>query len=292
MTTATLEFGLSLHPSTVAWRVSWPRLAQLAAETGYEGAVIPRDQPLPINSETVLPFFATAMQLPVEVRQDEATFIGTFPKLRPACKFAAQMGCKVALLGIPPSSEQPKLEQARIYRERLKQCCGLLDEYAIRLALECITPLQSRRSHPNEFIWRNAEMLDFGLSVSPNIGLILDSWHWHHAGSDPAWVLDIPADRILDVHLSDSPPDRPEDIRDSQRRLPGDGVIDLRLFLDLLEAKDYSRPLAVEIFGGLQELTPDAAAHVAFEACERTFTKIGCKVRSNRLTAAPERIPP
>jgi sugar phosphate isomerase/epimerase len=276
-----LEFGLSLHPSTVGWRVPWPGLAQLAANTGYEGAVVPRDQPLPIDPETAFPFFATAMQLPVEVRQDEAMFVSTFPKLRPACEFAAQMGCKVALLGIPPSSEQPKPEQARIYRERLKECCGVLDEFAIRLALECITPLHSRQSHPYEFIWRNAEMLAFGLSVSPNIGLILDSWHWHHAGSDPEWVLDIPADSILDVHLSDSPPGAPEDIRDSQRRLPGDGVIDLRLFLELLGTKAYSRPLAVEIFGGLQELTPDAAARVAFEACERTFTEIGHKVRSN-----------
>jgi sugar phosphate isomerase/epimerase len=221
------------------------------------------------------------MQLPVEVRQDEAMFVSTFPKLRPACEFAAHMGCKVALLGIPPSSEQPKPEQTLIYRERLKECCGVLDEFTIRLALECITPLHSRRSHPYEFIWRNAEMLAFGLSVSPNVGLILDSWHWHHAGSHPEWVSDIPADSILDVHLSDSPPDSPEDIRDSQRRLPGDGVIDLRLFLKLLGAKAYSRPLAVEIFGGLQELAPDTAARVAFEACERTFTKSGYKVRSN-----------
>ena len=96
MTVEPLEFGLSLHPSTVGWRVSWPGLAQIAANTGYEGAVVPRDQPLPINLETVFPFLATAMQLPVEVRQDEAMFVSTFPKLRPACAFAAQMGCTVA----------------------------------------------------------------------------------------------------------------------------------------------------------------------------------------------------
>src|ERR1700729_756997 len=65
---------------------------------------------------------------------------------------------------------------------------------------------------------------------------------------------------------SDSLPDAPEKIRDSRRGSPGDGVIDLRLFLGL-GAKAYSRPLAVEIFGGLQELTPDTAAHVTFEAC-------------------------
>ena len=40
--------------------------------------------------------------------QDEATFEASFPKLVDAGKFAARSGCKVALLGIPPSSEQPR----------------------------------------------------------------------------------------------------------------------------------------------------------------------------------------
>lgn len=271
--------GLSLHPATIGWRVPWPGLAEIAAEAGYQGAVIPGKQPLPIDGPAEFPVRATAMQLPVEVRQDEATFVSTLPKLESACRFAAETGCKVALLGVPPSSERPRAEQARIYRERLKKCCAVLDEYSIRLALECITPLHTRRAHPYEFIFDNTEMLDFGLTVSPNIGLVLDSWHWHHGGSNPESVLRIPADRIFDVHLSDSPPDPPEDIRDSQRRLPGEGVIDLKLFFQLLDAKAYSSAIAVEIFGRLQDLAPREAARVALEACRMMFAKIGRATR-------------
>jgi hypothetical protein len=117
--------GLSLHPSTVGWRVPWPALAQLAAEIGYEGAVLPRD--LPTLDARDAPVRATAMQLPVEVRKDEATFVNTFPRLQEACRFAAQAECNVALLGIPPSSEQPGPAQAQVYRERLKKCCAVLD---------------------------------------------------------------------------------------------------------------------------------------------------------------------
>lgn len=265
---------LSLHPATVGWRVAWPELAEIAAETGYQGAVIPGKQVLPIESAAGFPVRATAMQLPAEVRQDDATFTSTFPGLEPACRFAVEAGCKVALLGIPPSSEQPRPEQARVYRERLRKCCDVLDEHSIRLALECITPLHSRRARPYEFIFDNEQMLDFGLSISPNIGLIADSWHWHHGGSDPESILRIPADRILDVHLSDSPPDPPEEIRDSQRRLPGDGVIDLELFFRLLDAKAYAGAIEVEIFGGLQDLTPREAARVALEASQTTFAKL------------------
>lgn len=215
------------------------------------------------------------MQLPVEVRQDEATFASTFPRLRDASKFAAQAGCKVALLGIPPSSERPRSAQAQIYRERLGRCCEILDEYSIRLALEAITPLHMRRAHPYEFIWDNAEMLDFGLSVSPNIGLILDTWHWHHGGSDPESIRGIPADRILDVHLSDSPSAPPEDIRDFERLSPGHGVIDLKLFFELLDEKGFSGPVAVEVFGGFAEETPRDAARLAFEASRTMFANIG-----------------
>jgi sugar phosphate isomerase/epimerase len=269
-------FGLSLHPCIVDWRVPWPGLAQLAAEIGYAGAVIPRDQPLPVEGIVSPPVRATAMALPVEVRKDEATFAGTFPRLENACRFAAQVGCKVALLGVPPSSEQPRPSQAQIYRDRLKECCAVLDKYSIRLALECITPLHMRHAHPYEFIWRNAEMLDFGLSVSPNIGLILDTWHWHHDGSDPQSILGIPADRILDVHFSDSPAAPAEDIRDTQRLLPGEGVIDFGLFFQLLDHEGYSGAVTVEVMGrGLAEMTPRDAASLTFQASRTTLASFG-----------------
>lgn len=266
---------LSLHPATVGWRVPWPGLAQLAANAGYGGAVIPGLQPVPVEWAGEFPVPATAMQLPTEVRKDEATFLSTCARLDEVCEFAAEARCNVALLGIPPSSEQPREEQARIYRDRLKQCCAILDKYSIRLALECITPLQSRRAHPYEFIWHNDQMLEFGLTISPQIGLIIDSWHWHNAGADPQWIAGVPADRILDVHLSDSPAAAPQDIRDAERKLPGDGVIDLKLFFDLLDQKQYSGAVAIEIFGGLSNRTPEDAARVALEATRNMFAKIG-----------------
>jgi sugar phosphate isomerase/epimerase len=118
-------------------------------------------------------------------------------------------------------------------------------------------------------------MLDFGLSVSENAGLILDTWHWHHGGSDPAAIQNIPADRILDVHLSDSAALPPEDIRDFERLLPGEGVIDLRQFFQLLGEKRYSAAVAVEVFGrGLGEMPPLDAARVAHEATRGMFARL------------------
>ncbi len=265
-------FSLSLHPSIVGFRLAWPALAGLAAQTGYHGAVIPKEQPLPAEAKSAVR--ATAMQLPVEVRQDDAAFLKTIPRLKAVCDLAAEAGCRVATLGVPPSGEEPREIQAAIYRERLKRCCQVLDEYSIRLALECITPLHSRRAHAHEFIWRNEEMLEFGLTVSPACGLAIDSWHWHHAGSDPNWIRSIPADRILDVHISDSPAAAPEAIRDLERLLAGEGVVDFRLFLDLLAEKNYGGPYTVEVFGrGLRDMSPSEAARLAFDASAATLRK-------------------
>jgi len=245
----------------------WPDLAELAAGIGYQGAVIARDQPLPAAPSSAVR--ATSMLLPAEVRRDDAAYRSSMPKLRAACQFAHSVGCRVATLGVPPSSEQPRADQARLYTERLKPCCDVLDEFGIRLALECITALHLRRAHPYEFLMRNEEMLEFGLTVSPQCGLVADAWHWHHGGSDPDWLRGIPPDRILDAHISDSPPAPADKIRDTERLVPGEGIIDFQLFFDLLRQKNYCSSLTVEVFGGgLNQLDPTDAARRAFRASE------------------------
>lgn len=258
-----MPYGLSLHPCTVGWRVAWPELAELAAETGYEGAVIARDQPLPAEVSRVVR--ATSMLLPAEVRRDDETYRATLARVRPACQFAQKAGCRAASLGLPPSAERPRDEQAKRLRDRLKPCCEVLDEFGIRLAIEGLTPLHLRRAHPYEFLVENEELLEFGLTVSPHCGLIADSWHWHHAGGDPAWLRGIPNDRILDVHISDSPALPPEEIRDTERLFPGEGVVDFKLFFEMLGGVRYQGLVTVEIFNPrMSEIDPAEAARRAF----------------------------
>lgn len=274
---------MSLHPCTVGWRVAWPALAELAAETGYEGAVIARDQP--VDAEVSSMVRATSMLLPAEVRRDDQTYLATLAKVRPACEFAWKAGCRVASLGLPPSAERPRHEHAKLLRDRLKPCCELLDEFGIRLAIEGLTPLHLRRAHPYQFLVENAELLEFGLTVSPHCGLIADSWHWHHAGSDPEWLRGIPNDRVLDVHISDSPALPAEEIRDTERLFPGDGVVDFKAFFDLLGGVRYQGLVTVEIFNSkMTEIDPAEAAQRAFRSASAVLSasRQGPAIHSNR----------
>ncbi len=218
----------------------------MAQAAGFGAVVLARDQPIPAALPIASPLPAHAMLLAAEPRKDEATFLATLPRLRSQAAFAAALGCTVAPLGLPPSSELPRTERASVLRKRLRICQEILDEFGIRLALEPVTPMHLRTQHPYAFIFRAPEMLDFALSVSPRCGLAIDSWHWHHGGADPRELEELPPGAVLDVHISDSPDLPPERIRDLERAAPGEGIIDFRTFFGALP---YQGPLTLELFG-------------------------------------------
>jgi sugar phosphate isomerase/epimerase len=127
-----------------------------------------------------------------------------------------------------------------------------------------------------EFIWRMNDMLTFVKECGPNVGLLLDAWHWHHAGATAEDIVAAGRDRIVHVHFDDSANLRPEKIRDDERLMPGEGVIDLVAFLQALQKIGYKDALSVEVFGrGLKDMTPEAAARLGLETSRAVFRKAG-----------------
>ena len=214
--------------------------------------------------------------LPVEFRKDEATFTAGLPKLEEAAPFLAAIGCPRMMTFIMPSSETPKDELRRLYKKRLGMCADILARSHCRLGLEFIGPLHLRRQFPNEFIWKMPEMLEFAKECGPNVGLTLDAWHWHHSGGTTADILAAGRDRIVVVHFDDAANTAPEQVRDNQRLLPGEGVIDLAGFLKALEKIGYQDSLSVEVFGrGLKEMLPERSAQLCHEYGLATLKKAG-----------------
>ena len=109
-----------------------------------------------------------------------------------------------------------------------------------------------------------ADMLDLCASCGENVGILLDSWHWHH---DPDAtvdsILNAGRHRIVHVHLNDAADLPSEQIRDEQRLLPGEGVI---------RQAGYTEAVSPEIFGRLEGVLPDDAARQALEASRRILT--------------------
>ena len=272
---------LSLNSVLLAGRVGWPEFAELAAKVGYPGCDVMRDPAMQVGAPatrqllTRLHLRPAILDFPVDFRKDDAAFRASLPKLAPASEFAAAIGCPRMMTYILPSSDTPKDELRRTYKDRFTESARIMAKSGVRLGLEFLGPLHLRRQFKYEFIWRMNDMLAFAKECGPNVGLTLDSWHWHHAGATTEDIIAAGRDRIVEVHFNDAPNLPPDQIRDDQRLLPGEGVINLTGFLQALQSIGYTDALSVEVFGRLNDKTPEEAARLGLESSLAVFRKAG-----------------
>ena len=99
------------------------------------------------------------------------------------------------------------------------------------------------------FIWTLPETVALAKDCGPNMGAVLDVWHWHHSGGTVEDILAAGNDRIVHVHISDAKPAPPEEVRDNQRFMPGEGSIDLVGFLQALKKIGYADGVSPEPLG-------------------------------------------
>ena len=129
---------------------------------------------------------------------------------------------------------------------------------------------------PYEFIWRMDEMLEFAKECGPMVGLELDSWHWHHAGATVKDIIAAGKDSIVNVQVNDSPGLPPDQIRDDERLMPGEGVIDLVAFFGALKEIGYDEGVSPEVFGrGLKNIPPEEGARLGLETTRAVMRKAG-----------------
>ena len=242
--------------------VEWPEFARLAARTGYGGADVNLSGAMKEGMEATRALFTElrirpgVINLPTAFTRDDAAFQDGLSRLDEAAKFSAAIGCPRMMTVLPASSETPKPELRRIYKDRLAAISEILLRSKVRLGLEFLGPLQFRTRQPHEFIWRMDEALEFAKDCGSNIGLQLDAWHWHHAGATASDIVAAGKARIVSVHVSDAKKQAPEDVRDNQRWLPGEGVIDLVAFFRALQKIGYEDAVSPEPLGRIPKDTP------------------------------------
>ncbi|MBI1791060.1 MAG: sugar phosphate isomerase/epimerase [Acidobacteria bacterium] len=262
--------------------MAWPEFAKLAAKTGFPGVDVNTNQALPQGIEAArtllgeLELKPAVCGLPVEFRKDEAAFRADLAKLPAAVDFAVGIGCPRMITWVLPSSPLPKPEQRKIYKTRFQAIADTLARAHVRLGLEFVSPLHLRKRFPYEFIWRMDEMLELAKECGPNVGLLLDSWHWHHAGATVADILAAGSDNIINVQVNDSPDLPPEKIVDNERLMPGEGVIDLAGFFGALKKIGYPHGVSPEVFGrGLKDMTPEEGARLGLRTTLAVMRKAG-----------------
>lgn len=273
---------LSLNHVPIGGSLSWPEFAKMASRTGFLGVDVVLDAAVQDGVEATRKLLAELhlkpayLDLPVEFRKDDEKFKAGLNKLENAGPFGAAIECPRFMTWIQSSTDTPKDELRRIYKKRFTEVASILARSHCRLGLEFLGPLHIRQAAKYEFIWKMNEMLEFAKECGSNVGLTLDAWHWHHAGGTVADIKAAGKDRIVVVHFDDAAKLPPEQVRDNQRLLPTEGVIDLNAFLHALRDIGYSDSLSVEVFGrGLKEMPPEESARLCLEYGRKAFARAG-----------------
>jgi sugar phosphate isomerase/epimerase len=264
---------------------------RLAAATGYGGVDLDlgpaktagRDATRALLAEVkIKPTIVNLpMARPLPFGGEQAAFQEALTQLAEDAAFTAGIGCQKMMVVLPASTALDRQEQRALAKDRLAAVAEVLQRSQIRLGLEFLGPLymrQGRAGGPpaNPFIWNLPDALALATDSGPHVGLILDVWHWHHSGSTIADILTAGKSRIVHVHVSDAKQTPPEDVRDNQRLMPGEGIIDLVGFFQALKKIGYADGVSPEPLGRIPaDMSPEDAARLGLETTLAVMKKAG-----------------
>jgi sugar phosphate isomerase/epimerase len=218
--------------------------------------------------------------LPVEFRRDEETFSAGMADLPGYARGLGRAGVHSVTTWVRPSSnELAYLANFKLHAARFREMVRVLDGAGVRMGIEYVAPKTAWASQRYPFIHSMAEMRELIAEIGQdNVGLVLDSWHWYHAGDGGADILALRPKDVVSVDLNDAPAGVAKDqMVDGKRELPAaTGVIDVTTFLQSLKRIGFAGPVRAEPFNdAVRRMSPDDAAEAAAEALHKAFTAAG-----------------
>lgn len=190
----------------------------------------------------------SSIGLSVEWRKSEEEFLAGLPQLAADAKAAASVDCRSCCTYVLPSTDWNAAHFMAVATRRLRTCAQLLGAYGIRLGLEFVGPHHLRTTWKNPFIWDMGDTLDWIHAIGePNVGLLLDAYHWYTTEAEKEDLLKLTPNDIVHVHINDAKNVPVQEALDNDRVYPGEGVIDLKAFLDALRQIGYEGAVAQEI---------------------------------------------
>jgi sugar phosphate isomerase/epimerase len=284
------QMYVSLNGS-VARGVSGADLVRLAARVGFDGVDWSLGPAKTAGLDATKALFAELkikpsivnlpMARPLPFQGEQAAFDEALVPLAEDAAFTAAVGCDRMMVVLSPTGPLPKDEWRKVVRDRMAAVAQVLQRSNVRLGLEFLGVQSFRAGReggppPNPFIWTLPETVALAKDCGPNVGVILDVWHWHHSGGSTADILETPRERIVHVHVSDARPQPPADVRDNQRLMPGEGVIDLNGFFQALKKIGYAGGVSPEPLGRVPaEMSPEDGARLALETTRVAMKKAG-----------------
>jgi sugar phosphate isomerase/epimerase len=269
--------------SSVTRQMPWPDFVRLAGRLGYGGVDVALNSAKEQGVDATRALLAEAKvkpsvtNLPLQfAAPDEAAFQEGLKQLEENAKFAAAIGCTRMMAVLSPGSPVPKEERRSFVKTRVTATAEILRRANVTLGLEFLGPMYFRTRAPHQFIWTLNETVALARECGSNVGVVLDAWHWHHSGGTTADIVAAGKPQIVHVHVSDAKPQPPEEVRDNQRFMPGEGSIDLVGFFQALRKIGYDGGVSPEPLGRVPpEMSAEEGARLALETTTAMMKKAG-----------------
>lgn len=159
------------------------------------------------------------------------------------CEIASKIKCEniVVVPGKRPSGASEKDARDESV-ESLRRLSKIAEKFGVRLAFEFLG-----------FSWCSINRLEKCLEVieivgKKSIGFVFDTFHFYAGESSVESIKKIDPKKLAIFHINDCEDKPREELLDSHRLLPGEGVIPLKDILNGLKKIGYSHSASIEIF--------------------------------------------
>ena len=187
--------------------------------------------------------------IPAGIFSPEAEFMQSLDQFSENCAVAASVGCRRTGSYFPNRMSLPPDEARRILRDRTGILAERAEPHGIAIGLEFLGLRTFRLDEPHAFINNVPDTITMLRETGrPNVGLILDSFHYFTSGGDLGQIRSLRAEDIVHLHVNDAPHADVMSLEDTDRVLPGRGVIDLVGWFQAIAEIGYDGYVAIEIF--------------------------------------------
>lgn len=249
---------------------------KIARKTGFEAVELTQDKVEPIIAKNAID------ELKNEIEAEKLTvasingpenfnliadneFQSILTRTRKLASAAQEIGCKL-LIPVPSPTKAGLSKDAIVSQTaealaKLADGCG--DEINLGLEFLGMRNCSINSLETAEQVIRRVER--------PNVGLVIDAFHMH-ASASPFSEMTKTIDKTFLVHVNDSEPGRLEELTDANRLFPGEGVIELRKFGQVLSKSGYDGYVSLELLRpAYWQQDPEQIARRGRESLKRVF---------------------
>lgn len=186
------------------------------------------------------------------------------------CGIARQIDCEY-VVAAPPLESQP-LPKEEVFKQSVKaltELTAIANDSGIKLGFEFLG-----------FETCSVTTLGFCMEIieavnKDNLFLVIDTFHFYKGRSSLESLKQLDVSKLCILHINDAEDLPIEELDDSNRLFPGDGIMPLKQMLSILKGNGYDRIVSLEMFRPeYWQLDPAEVSKIGIEKTKHLIKEI------------------